>query len=271
MIGEAPLSIVFGSPWLRKLFWKRLYQLLAWAYRNPAWTFMNYGYAPFESAPGALMLDPQDEPDRSFIQLYHHVLYGRSLSGKDVLEVGCGRGGGCSFIARYLRPHFICGVDFSRNAVKFCQERHRLRCLRFVVGDCENLPFPGGTFDAVVSVESSHCYPSFPRFLNEVRRVLRPGGTFHFADLRDGDQAVGDLRNSLQGCGLAILEGEDITRHVLAALREDGERRQELFRKTLWRPVAHLFQWFSGNAGSEVRAFFESRRRLYFSYLLQKI
>ena len=163
-------------------------------------------------------------------------------------------------MSRYLNPRSVCGVDLSKNAVEFCRERHPLPNLRFEVGDCENLPFPDGSVDAVVNVESSHCYPSFLAFLTEVRRILRPGGTLHFADLRDGDPAVADMKKSLQSCGLDIVEGEDISRNVLAALLEDGERRQEIFRKTLWRPIANLFQEFSGNQGSEVREKFEKER-----------
>jgi SAM-dependent methyltransferase len=40
------------------------------------------------------------------------------------------------------------------------------------------------SFDAVINVEASHCYPSLPRFLAEVARVLRPGGHFLYADVR---------------------------------------------------------------------------------------
>jgi ubiquinone/menaquinone biosynthesis C-methylase UbiE len=45
-----------------------------------------------------------------------------------------------------------------------------------VHGDAENLPFPQVSFDAVINVESAHCYGSIERFLAEVHRVLRPGG-----------------------------------------------------------------------------------------------
>jgi SAM-dependent methyltransferase len=271
MIIRLFLSIVDASPWLRRRMWKRLYQLIGRIYRRPEWTFMNYGYVSLESRRTALALEPRDEPDRTFIELYHHVLYGRSLSGKDVLEAGCGRGGGCSFLVRYLDPRSMCGVDLSENTVKFCRERHPLPCLRFMVADSENLPFSDCSFDAVVNIESSHCYPSFSRFLAEVRRILRPGGTFHFADLRDGDRQVEEMRESILGCGLAIVEGEDISRNVLAALREDGERRQKGFSKNLWRPFTHLFQEFAGNEGSEVREKFAGGKRLYFSYLLEKV
>ena len=49
--------------------------------------------------------------------------------------------------------------------------------LDFVHGDAESLPFSDGSFDAVINVEASHAYPRLTRFLEEVVRVLRPGGT----------------------------------------------------------------------------------------------
>ena len=51
-------------------------------------------------------------------------------------------------------------------------------------GNAEKLPFADQSFDAVINVEASHCYPRFPRFLDEVARVLRPGGHFLYADVR---------------------------------------------------------------------------------------
>jgi ubiquinone/menaquinone biosynthesis C-methylase UbiE len=48
--------------------------------------------------------------------------------------------------------------------------------LDFVEGNAEELPFDDKSFDAVLSVEASHLYLQFPRFLAEVARVLRSGG-----------------------------------------------------------------------------------------------
>jgi len=144
--------------------------------------FLNLGYE--EDPPMGLPLVASDEPNRFYIQLYHRTATQADLNGKRVLEVSCGHGGGASYLVRTLRPASYTGLDSNPAGVAFCRERHNLPGLDFVQGDAENLPFVDQSFDAVINVEASHCYPRFPRFLAEVARVLRPGGHFLYADLR---------------------------------------------------------------------------------------
>ena len=63
---------------------------------------MNYGWASLDPTASALTLRPEDEPNRYCIQLYHRVASVVDLCGSDVLEVGCGRGRGASYVMRYL-------------------------------------------------------------------------------------------------------------------------------------------------------------------------
>lgn len=162
-------------------------------FAGPRVTFMNYGYAwptPREARTAELpaaresslrverpapLLQPADESNRYGIQLYQRVLADTDLRGRDVLEVSCGRGGACSYMARYCGPRQVTGIDLASRAVAFCREHHRYRGLRFITGDSERLPVPRSSIDVVVKVEASHCYPSGERFLAEVRRV--PGVT----------------------------------------------------------------------------------------------
>src|SRR5687767_4737263 len=99
---------------------------------------MNYGYATSDA--NTLSLDPSDEPERYCLQLYHHVTSSISLEGRTVVEVGSGRGGGASFVKRYLRPRRMIGLDLSSDAVDLCRKRHSMEGLEFRVGDAENLP-----------------------------------------------------------------------------------------------------------------------------------
>jgi ubiquinone/menaquinone biosynthesis C-methylase UbiE len=144
--------------------------------------FFNFGYE--EDPPLGLTLSESDEPNRYCIQLYHVTAAQADLTGRAVLEVSCGAGGGASYITRNLGPASYTGLDLNPASIDKCRARHRLPGLDFVQGDAQNLPFPDESFDAVINVEASHQYPDFPRFLDEVARVLRPGGHFLYTDSR---------------------------------------------------------------------------------------
>jgi SAM-dependent methyltransferase len=120
------------------------------------WLFFNYGYE--EDPPMALPLAASDEPHRFFIQLYHRTAAQVDLSGKRVLEVSCGHGGGASYLTRTLHPASYTGLDLNPAGIEFCRKRHNLPGLDFVHGDAENLPFADHSVDAVVNVEASHLY-----------------------------------------------------------------------------------------------------------------
>lgn len=256
------------SPQFKRLLWRRWYQYLA-GYRQSEWRFMNYGYTSLTDDEPALALQPDDEPNRYSIQLYHRVASAVPLAGQGVLEVGSGRGGGASFVKRYHQPRNMTGVDFSAKAVSFCQGQHRLEGLSFVVGDAESLPFDDESFDAVLNVESSHCYGSMPKFLEQVRRVLRPGGHLLFADLRSAEDRE-RLHRDLESSGMTILEQEDIRENVVAALRCESARKLALIEKSVSQPLQNAFRQFAAVEGSEVYDGFKTGATVYLRYLLQK-
>jgi ubiquinone/menaquinone biosynthesis C-methylase UbiE len=167
---------------IQKLVWKRWYPSLTRRLSADDVLFFNLGYE--EDPPMGLPLVASDEPNRFYIQLYHRTATQADINGAQVLEVSCGHGGGASYLMRTLRPASYTGLDLNPAGIAFCRERHNLPGLDFVQGDAENLPFADQSFDAVINIEASHCYPRFPRFLAEVARVLRPGGPFLYADLR---------------------------------------------------------------------------------------
>jgi fatty-acid O-methyltransferase len=160
-------------------FQKRIYPVMTRVTAGEV-LLLNVGYE--EDPPMALPLEPADEPNRYPIQLYHRVATQVDLNGKQVLEVGCGHGGGASYVMRSLGPTSYTGLDLNPAGIAFCKERHKLPGMDFVRGDAQNLPFPDQSFDAVINIESSHCYPQFSVFLTEVARVLRPGGHFLYSD-----------------------------------------------------------------------------------------
>ena len=243
------------------------YSTISVILKNEDSAFLNYGYVPLDSGLAALKLEPADETDRFSIQLYSRVTGARDLRGKDVLEIGCGRGGGASFMSRYLHPASLTGVDLSARAVQCCRRRHRAERLTFLRGEAEHLPLPSDSFDAVVNVESSHCYPSFERFLGEVARVLRPKGVFLFADIRPR-QDVARLREQLQE-RFTVVEEEVITDNVIRALELDSDRKNLLIQKRAPRFLHKALEAFASVNGSPTFDAFKSGALQYVRFVLQ--
>jgi ubiquinone/menaquinone biosynthesis C-methylase UbiE len=204
--------------------------------------FLNWAYE--EDPPMGLPLEASDEPNRYCIQLYHRTATQADLSGKRVLEVGCGHGGGASYLMRTLHPASYTGLDLNSAGIAFCRKRHNLAGLDFVRGDAEKLPFPDQSFDAVINVESSSHYPRFPRFLAEVARVLRPGGHFLYADTRYGEQKIADWEAALAGAPLRMLSQRVINAEVMRGSEKNSQQWLDLIDRHVparWRGEArHL-------------------------------
>ena len=257
------------KPVTQKAMIRAGYELVSLFNRDADKSFMNYGYAPLEGPPDELELRPEDQANRYCIQLYNAVAHPVDLAGKDVLEVGSGRGGGASFITRYLSPRTYIGIDLAAKAVSLATARYTLPGLSFKQGDAEHLPVPSSAFDAVVNVESSHSYPSVPKFLSEVSRVLRPGGHLLFADMRLSG-AVDELRQQFEQSGLEILQEERITPNVTRALDLDYQRRQAMVPRRAPKWVKEVAASFLGVTNGELYNSFSSGRLVYVRYLLRK-
>ena len=250
----------------RRALWRTWYQFLAARYREPSWTFMNYGYRDPGGAAGP-PLDPTDEADRSFIQLYDVVARGAQIANRDLLEVGCGRGGGAAYLARALGPRRMVAVDLSSRAIALCRRRFERSNLTFQVGDAERLPFGDGSFDAVINVESSHCYGHFSTFLSEVRRVLRPDGKFLYADFRPREEVSG-WRDALIAAGFAVEVERDLRPGVVAALDADDDRKRDLIGRLVDRPLAHIFREFAAIRGSALYGLLRDGDLSYLGFVL---
>lgn len=106
----------------------------------------------------------------------HSAVEFEKTKGLRVLEVGCGCGSEAERFAR-AGAHYT-AVDLTNAAVNLTQRRFQLEKLegRFVQADAEDLPFANGLFDLVYSHGVLHHTPDTARSVQEVHRVLAPGG-----------------------------------------------------------------------------------------------
>jgi ubiquinone/menaquinone biosynthesis C-methylase UbiE len=246
-----------------------MYQAMGRFIQQDEWTYMNYGYAHINGDDVFADLDITDEGQRLSYQLYNHLAAEIELENKSILEVGSGRGGGASMIMKYHKPEKVVGLDFSGAAVKLCKKNHNSEGLNFVKGDAENLPFKKDTFDAVINVESSHCYDSMDKFFAGVNKVLRPGGHFLYTDFREPHE-IAELEKQISDSGMNVLRRRDITLNVIKALDEDHDRRMKTISENVPKPFIKQFREFAGVKNSVVYKQFESGNMIYFSFIMQK-
>jgi SAM-dependent methyltransferase len=225
---------------LRRPIWKRAYSTYCRdCLSRGLMTFLNLG---FLSDPDELADDDTAGiADRVSERLYDRIVGDTDLAGKTALEIGCGPGGGSAYLARTRHPASFIGVDLNRDMISWCSAHHDLPNLQFRQGDAQDLPVESNSIDAAINVESSHCYPSRLRFFEEVNRVLRPGGSFLFADVvvSDGNrEASGAVSARLKEAGLTIDECTDITENVLTA--RDLVSRSPAFRAHMRESLSPL-------------------------------
>jgi len=246
--------------------WRWWYQRLAKAKAWGKFGYMNYGYVDDDKP----ILIPEDEKDRLFIQLYHMNIRDIELTGKQVLEVGSGRGGGANWIARTYAPESLTALDYSSEAVKLCSQLYQSQVnLKFIEGNAMNLPLEDSTYDVVYNVESSHCYSDMGAFIREVHRVLKPGGQFAWTDFRD-DKRMRMIHDTFLEVGFEIDKQVDITEEVIHALDEISDDKKHRISQGTNRSIRRSFETFAGVKDTPVYNSFVNGSLRYYRYLLTK-
>jgi ubiquinone/menaquinone biosynthesis C-methylase UbiE len=121
----------------------------------------------------------------------------RMASEGEAVDLGCGPGQLVIAMARQAPALHVIGVDLSDEMLAQAGENAQSAGLAGQVsyrhGDARQIPFPDGSLDLVVSTMSLHHWADPVSVLNEIARVLRPGGSYLIFDLRRDMVAPGYL------------------------------------------------------------------------------
>ena len=188
---------------------------------------------------------------------------GRSLAarlpeggtGERVLDVGCGRGGPAAVLAdRY--GWRVLGVDLvaynARRARRTAADRGVEGATSFSVSDATALPVASGSVAGAVAVDALVYLPDRAAAIDELGRVLEPGGTAVISDLvaadEDGDGTVeafatawdmerpgtvAEYRSMIEAAGLEVRTVADLTAHSVGRFR----RWSGLYLRLLASPI----------------------------------
>ncbi|MCQ6563813.1 class I SAM-dependent methyltransferase [Paenibacillus mendelii] len=98
-----------------------------------------------------------------------------------VLELGCGAGFAIQLLQNQLTDGHVIGIDLSKTMVRSATIRNKkaIKSGRAEIryGSAEEIPYPNSSFDKVFSIHSIYFWDDLPRSINEIFRVLKPGGS----------------------------------------------------------------------------------------------
>ena len=190
-------------------------------------------------------------------------------AGWRVLDVAAGNGNATLAAAR--RGCTVTSTDYVPSLLDAGKLRAQAEGhdIAFQEADAEKLPFADASFDAVINVEASHCYPDFPRFLAEVARVLRPGGHFLYADFRF-NEGLADWEQALAGAPLKQVGTRVINAEVLRGMDLNSARSQALLVRHLPAWMQSLGRDFAGIRGSRIYNALKEDHLSYRSYCFAK-
>lgn len=116
---------------------------------------------------------------------------GLDVTDKDVLEIGCGNGYG-GYLLNQLKPRSYIGLDVMEEQIEIAKRNHPQ--LEFLVQDAADLSrFAKASRDVVVIFGVLHHIPEWRRVIDEISRVLKPGGDLFLEEPRGLDVRFFDL------------------------------------------------------------------------------
>lgn len=178
-------------------------------------------------------------PFRALLQRYWEsrqlLAMGGPLTGAHVLETGCGPGFGIDLLYRQFKAGRVDAFDLDPKMIALVGQRKRTggHRTRLWVGNLRHIPVTDASYDAVVNFGAIHHVVRWRQALDEIHRVLKPGGTFYCEEILSHyitHPLLGRLMDHPQ-------EDRFDTPQFILALQQNG------FRIHAYRQLANLYLW----------------------------
>ena len=130
-----------------------------------------------------------------FLNSIDPLLFGKAVRvmplkrNSKVIELGCGTGWASRRMAKIAIDGEVVGIDLLESMIETAKQftakdkSHNYENLSFTVADAENIPYPDNYFDYAISITSFSWWLNPDRGLEEIERILMPGGQFYAVDV----------------------------------------------------------------------------------------
>lgn len=194
------------------------------------------------------------------------VLDGIDLTGKTVLDIGCGSGGITRSLATDYGAARVIGVDVEAPVLEQARRRAKKDDIsdrvEFLQVESGPLPFADGEFDIVFSKDSMIHIPDKEALFADIMRILAPGGWLVASDwlMAHDDEPSADMKRylELEGLSFAMASPHRYRKALEGAGFLDVELRnrnpwyREVARRELTALEGDLYEKAAAAAGREV-------------------
>lgn len=166
----------------------------------------------------------------------------RDRKGLRVLDIGCGNGS----LLRTLSPFMASGAGVDRSAGMIGAAKKNCAAyphLSFHEVNSPGLPFPDKSFDMVISLLSFR-YLDWDPIMNEIRRVLAPGGRLLVVDMVTAPVRFREVPGFLAGKVRNLLQLTKNSRYRRALRRMVSDRRWRMMLKHNPIRAEHELKWY---------------------------
>ena len=117
---------------------------------------------------------PSQQGQIKYEHLHRYAMSLLFVEGKTVLDIASGEGYGAALLAS--KAQSVTGVDIDPQSVRHAQNNYYDPKLTFLLGSCDSVPLPDGSFDVATSFETIEHHDKHEEMLREIKRVLKPNG-----------------------------------------------------------------------------------------------
>jgi ubiquinone/menaquinone biosynthesis C-methylase UbiE len=125
---------------------------------------------------------------RNFGEEYTRKMAARGFRQGKILDAGCGFGGTLITVLKTFPTAEGVGIDMSEPLLELARQTAEAENVServtFEEGDVQEMPYPDDSFDVVISTNVLHHVAAPLVMVNELERVLAPGGMLFIADIR---------------------------------------------------------------------------------------